>query len=206
VVTACLGCSWAGEVIVVDDGSDDATAEKAAAAGARVVSRHGSTGSKADAMHAGVKASSADATLFVDADCLGLTSAHLDEICRPFVEDRAVMSLGFFDYGLLNPLVRRMPPITGERVLPRWVFDAVPPHKREGWKIEIAINEVVAERRLPTVGRTMRGVSHRTKREKLGRVEGYIATWRMFREVVGMLNHVRLRTYWFYLRNLTLER
>ena len=77
---------------------------------------------------------------------------------------------------------------------------------KEGWKIEIAINEVVAERRLPTVARTMRGVTHRTKREKLGRVEGYVATWRMFREVGGMVNHVRWRGYWFYLRNLTLER
>jgi glycosyltransferase involved in cell wall biosynthesis len=205
-VTACLGCSWAGNVIVVDDGSDDATAEKAAAAGARVVRVEGSGGSKADAMYAGVEASIADAILFVDADCLGLTSDHLDELCRPFADARAVMSLGFFDYGVLNPLVRRLPPITGERVLPRWVFDAVPAHKKEGWKIEIAINEVVAERRLPTVARTMRGVTHRTKREKLGRVEGYMATWRMFREVVGMVNHVRWRGYWFYLRNLTVER
>ena len=193
-------------MIVVDDGSQDATAENAAAAGARVVRREGAEGSKADAMHAGVEAAAADAILFVDADCLGLTSTHLDELCRPFAEERAVMSLGFFDYGVLNALVRRLPPITGERVLPRWVFEAVPPDKREGWKIEIAINEVVAERRLPTVGRTMRGVTHRTKREKLGRVEGYVATWRMFREVLGMVNHVRWRWYWFYLRNLTLER
>jgi hypothetical protein len=157
-------------------------------------------------MHAGVNASTADAFLFVDADCLGLTSAHLDDLCRPFAEARAVMSLGFFDYGVLNPLVRGLPPITGERVLPRWVFDAVPPHKRVGWKIEIAINEVVAERRLPTVARTMRGVSHRTKRQKLGRIDGYVATWRMFRELLGMLKYVRLRSYWFYLRNLTVER
>jgi glycosyltransferase involved in cell wall biosynthesis len=205
-VAASRGCSWSGEVIVVDDGSADATAEKAAAAGARVVRLEGSAGSKAGAMHAGVQASSTDAVLFVDADCLGLTSKHLDDLCRPFVEARAVMSLGFFDYGPLNPLVRRLPPITGERVVPRWVFDEVPAHKREGWKIEIALNEVVAERRLPTVARTMKGVTHRTKRDKLGTVEGYAATARMFREVLGMVNHVRWRWYWFYLRNLTLER
>ena len=70
------------------------------AAGARVVRLEGSAGSKADAMHAGVEASTADAILFVDADCLGLTSAHLDDVCRPFAEARAVMSLGFFDYGV----------------------------------------------------------------------------------------------------------
>ena len=33
------------------------------------------------------------------------------------------------------------------------------------------INEVIAEGRLPTTARIMRGVTHRTKRQKLGRLE-----------------------------------
>ena len=57
--------------------------------------------------------------LFVDGDCLNLTSAHLDEICRPFAEGRAVMSLGTFDYGLWNWLVLRSPPTTGSKSTPR---------------------------------------------------------------------------------------
>ena len=52
VVAACLGCTYVREVIVVDDGSDDATAEVAAAAGAKIVSRLGD-GSKAHAMRQG---------------------------------------------------------------------------------------------------------------------------------------------------------
>ena len=200
-------CRYVREVVVVDDGSSDATAEVAAAAGAKVVRRPAAAGgSKAHAMEAGVEAcGDADAILFVDADLLGLTAAHLDAICGPVVERRAAMSLGTFDYGWWNPLVLRFPPTTGERIVPRWVFDAIPPSKRDGYTIEIMINEVICEARLPTVARVMAGVTHRTKREKFGKVEGYRRTWRMFWDLWALWGVCRKRTYWFYLRDLTIE-
>lgn len=192
------------EIIVVDDGSTDDTAARAAEAGARVV-RRATGGSKAHAMRAGVDASDAEAIFFVDADLIGLRSHHLDAVCEPFVEGRAVMSIGTFDYGVWNPLVLRFPPTTGERVVPRWVFDAVPPTKLDGYTIEMMVNEVVAEGRLPTTARVMDGVTHRTKREKFGPVEGWRRTWRMFWQLARLVRVVRVRTYFFYLRDLTIE-
>ena len=209
VVSTCLACRHVREVVVVDDGSTDGTAELAAAAGAKVVRREpalNGEGSKAHAMEAGVAASDADWLLFVDADLLGLTARHLDDICRPAIEGRAAMSLGTFDYGLWNPLVLRFPPTTGERIIPRWVFEAIPPQKLDGYTIEVMINEVIAEGRLPTVARVMEGVTHRTKREKFGRLEGWKRTWQMFRELWSLWGVCRKRTYWFYLRDLTVER
>jgi hypothetical protein len=117
------------------------------------------------------------------------------------------MSLGWFDYGMLNPLVRRLPPTSGERVIPRWVWDSVHPDRRRGYSIEIMINEVIAEGRLPTTVRIMAGVTHRTKRHKLGLRKGYRETWRMFWHLIGLpaTGVVRWRTAWFYLRDLTVE-
>ena len=209
-VAAARECQYVRDVIVVDDGSTDGTADIAAAAGAKVISLEGSEGSKAHAMASGVEASDADAFLFVDADCTGLTADHLDAICEPFLEGRAVLSLGAFDYGRFwNPMVLRWPPLSGERIIPRWVWDAIPPHKLDGYTVEVRINEVIAERRLHTVARTMKGVYHRTKRVKLGRWDGIRGTWDMYREllkIVWPIGDVRLRTYWFYLRGLTVER
>jgi glycosyltransferase involved in cell wall biosynthesis len=207
VVAALRGCRFVREVIVVDDGSTDGTAEAAAAAGAKVVARAaGDGGSKALAMQAGVTASDADAVLFADADLLGVTSAHFDAICRPYLDGRATMSLGLFDYGRWNWFVLRFPPTTGERLVPRWVFEAVPPAKRQGYLIEIMLNEVVTEARMATCARIMEGVTHRTKREKFGRRVGARRTWRMFRELMALWGVCRWRTYWYYLRDLTIDR
>jgi glycosyltransferase involved in cell wall biosynthesis len=207
VVAAARSCRYAREVVVADDGSTDGTAEAALAAGAKVVAVDAGVGSKARAMEAGVAATDADLILFCDADCLGLTSTHLDDVCRPVVEGRAAMSVGCFEYGPLNWLVLRLPPTSGERAVPRWMWDGVVPEKRRGYSIEIMINEVVAEGRLPTTVRIMPGVGHRTKRDKLGLVRGYRETWRMFWHLVGLpFRHVvRWRTMWFYWRELTIE-
>ncbi|MEN3271542.1 MAG: hypothetical protein V7636_303 [Actinomycetota bacterium] len=209
-VAAARGCTYVREVIVVDDGSSDATAEAAAAAGAKVVRRDGSGGSKALAMRAGVDASDAPSILFVDADCTGLTSAHLDAIVRPYADGTATMSIGAFDYGWFwNPMVVRWPPLSGERIIPRWVFDSIPEEKLAGYTIEVRINEVIAEGHHPTTVTTMKGVSHRTKRDKHGAVEGWRRTYWMYRELLRMLRPVgdiRWRAYWFYLRNLTVAK
>ena len=208
-VAAALGCRFVREVIVVDDGSVDATGERAAAAGAKVLRLDGSAGSKALAMAAGVAATDAAAILFVDADCTALTAAHLDDVCVPFVEGRATMSIGFFDYGpFWNWVVLRCPPLSGQRVLPREVFEAVPLAKLRGYTVEVRLNEVVCEARLPFSVRTMPGVYHRTKRHKVGRRRGVAQTWRMYVDLVSLLvplGDIRWRTYWFYLRDSTIE-
>lgn len=58
------------EVIVVDDGSTDGTAEAAIAAGARVVRMRPGDGNPAAARNRGAAASRGDPIVFLDADCI----------------------------------------------------------------------------------------------------------------------------------------
>jgi len=208
-VAAALGCAYVREVIVVDDGSVDDTGARAAAAGAKVLTIEGSAGSKAHALRAGVDASDAGLVLFVDADCTGLTPAHLDAIVAPVVDGRAGLSIGTFDYGRFwNPQVLRWPPLSGERCLSRALFDAVPASQLDGYTIELRINQAAVGAGVPVVARTMRGVSHRTKREKFGVADGVRRTWWMYRDLLRLVKpvgDVSLRAYPRYLRLLTIE-
>lgn len=207
-VAATQGCRYVRRVIVVDDGSRDGTGRRAEQAGAEVLRRSSPTGSKAHAMQLGVEATDATHILFVDADCTNLTSAHLDAICEPVLTGEVEMSLGAFDYPWRNWLVLILPPLSGERIIPRWVWESIPPEKLDGYTIESRLDEVIAEGGHRTRARTMKGVSHRTKRDKLGLAEGVRRTVQMFRALLSLLRPVgdiRWRAYLRYLRGLSIR-
>ena len=92
-VAALLAIDGVTRVVVVDDGSSDATAERAAEAGA-VVERLPANAGKGAAVAAGVKsAADADVYLLVDAD-VGATAAATRALLRPVVDGDADMAIG----------------------------------------------------------------------------------------------------------------
>lgn len=205
VVRAAWGAAGVGRVIVVDDGSSDRTVEEAARAGATVIRARppGEPGSKARALARGVEASDAPVLVFFDADILDVQPVHFEALAAPVLAGEVGLSCGIVDYGALcNPLFLRLPPITGLRALPREVFDAVPEAKRNGFQIEIMINEVVVRRGSPSAIRVLAGLRHRSKIEKRGWRLGLPSHLAMTRELLACLRIVPLWTYGAYLRNL----
>lgn len=104
VVRACLDATLASRVVVVDDGSRDATAQVAAAAGAEVL-RMPRNGGKARAMDAGVEYVYEPGICFMDADLPGLRGDHIDSLIRPYLAG-AKMVLGTVTKGqqILTPM------------------------------------------------------------------------------------------------------
>ena len=176
------------ELVVVDDGSWDGTAEVAASYGAPVV-RLEKNGGKSNAMARGVAATSADIILFLDADSIGLRVEHLEQLVKPVVEDSVDMCVGVRDRGwLITEFSRRfLPLISGDRAVKRegWdlIAEAVSPKDRAGWKIEMALNYTVRsrKRRMGTV--YLHGLQHTIKEEKRGLEDGFKARMVTTRDV-----------------------
>lgn len=166
VVDAARRASTVDEVIVVDNASTDATVTVAERAGARVVRQP--VPGKGQTMSAGVQASEADVVVFLDADLLGLSAAHVDALVQPLLDDRADMACGLFDRGPVSNVVycHALPVLTGQRAIRRELFEALDPVDVRGYKVEAALNSLVAQRKLRRLDLVCFGLWHRTKEEK----------------------------------------
>lgn len=202
VVRTLVGSGLFGEVVVVDDGSDDRTSEEARAAGARVV-RHDSRQGKGAAMATGVGETDSSAVCFFDADLKGLRMRHVRQVIEPVLSGKCGMSVGIVDRGpLANFLAQRLPLVSGQRAMLREVFLALPSERFEGYGIEIALNSVCRAAGHGVSVSILDGVSVRRKTEKVGLAAGTVQYFRMWFRVVQVwlglrlegepfLNHVR---------------
>jgi glycosyltransferase involved in cell wall biosynthesis len=168
VVFAALDATLVDDVIVVDNASTDATSLVAAAHGARVVAEP--IAGKGEAMRTGVAAArGAGVIVFLDADLVGLRSEHIDGLVAAVLEGRVDMACGLFDRGpVANRIfLRRLPVLTGQRALRRELFEQLDRADVRGYRVEAALNSLVARRGLVRQDTVLAGLWHRTKEEKL---------------------------------------
>jgi UDP-N-acetylmuramyl pentapeptide phosphotransferase/UDP-N-acetylglucosamine-1-phosphate transferase len=90
-VSAARAIVGVTEIMVVDDGSRDATAQEAARAGARVI--RGAHRGKGAALRRGIAAASGDVMLLLDAD-LGASAINAAPLIEPVVAGRADLTIG----------------------------------------------------------------------------------------------------------------
>ncbi len=129
------------EVIVVDDGSTDATLAVAREAGATVISMP-ENGGKAAAMSRGVAAATNDIVFFSDADIVGLTPEIVSRIVTPVTSGAYDMFVGIRGRKTYwaNRLLHFTPILGGERALRKELWDHVPRTYKKNFQIEIALN------------------------------------------------------------------
>jgi glycosyltransferase involved in cell wall biosynthesis len=162
-VTAAAGIAGVALVIVVDDGSGDATASAARRAGAAVM-RHGRSRGKGAAMETGAEAARLldqrehrdrpRHLLFLDAD-LAETAALAGPLVDPVTAGAADMTIAVFTttvklgghglvVGLSGTGIRRatgwrpVQPLNGQRCLTRAAFEAARP-LAYGWGVETGL-------------------------------------------------------------------
>ena len=166
-LAASGGNGLVDEVIVLNDGSLDDTAEQARDAGAMVVAGPGGAGGKGQAMAAALAASTGDIVAFLDADVANTTPAFVTGLLGPLLTtEHIALVKGFYTRplhgdptggGRVTELVARpvlellfpelswvRQPLAGETAAHRWVLEKVP--FADGYGVELGLLVDVARR------------------------------------------------------------
>lgn len=191
-VAAALRHPDVDDVLVVDDGSSDGTAETAARAGARVLRLEQNSG-KAAALDAGVRCARHNVILFLDADVTGHTDETLSRILRPVIDGRYEMYVGIHTRRTLwlNRALHFFPIIGGERALTRRLWESVPALHKNGFQIEIAMNYSSKQFERGMGFELIGGTRHHTKEQKYGFIVGL---WRRVCMVAAIVS-ISFRLY-----------
>ena len=192
VLRPVIASQWVDDVIVVDDGSDDGTADEAKLFPVQVVQLPENSG-KAAALDRGVSLAKNDTFLFLDADLVGLTTAHVDKLIVGYRDMKLDMAVGVFANGRKKTdLAQKINPYaSGQRVLTRKQWDRAKQSVTEvaevDFGIEFALSRLAAKENWATEYIKLEGVTHVLKEEKRGFKQGMIDRFKMYGHMVKWL-------------------
>ena len=172
------------EIIVVSDGSIDATADVARQAGARVIDLPENTG-KGGAMMTGVAHAKEDIILFLDADLIGLTTEHVRSLLDPVISGHVDMAIGIFEKGRLATDLAQLvaPYLSGQRALRKELLRAIEDIEDTGFGVEVALTKYAHDQGIKVKEVELVGMTHIMKEEKMGLTRGLAARMKMYWEI-----------------------
>jgi glycosyltransferase involved in cell wall biosynthesis len=191
VVEVLRTCLRVQELIVVSDGSTDHTAEVARRAGATVFELKPNRG-KGQALLFGIQQARADVLFFLDADLLGLTQAHVEQILTPVLNGSLFMNVGIRDRGrFITALCHFLPLVSGERAVRREVIEGIPETFFHGFMLEPAMNHFCRSHGLPYGKVDTLGLTIRRKYQKVPLLEAVVQYVAMIAQIAWAMIRVR---------------
>ncbi len=174
-----------GEIIVVSDGSTDATVREAKRRRVKVIELPENRG-KGAAMKAGIDATQADVVLFLDADLVGLTRGHLRQLLGPVLEGQADMSVGLFGGGrLATDLAQIVAPfLSGQRAVRKPYLAGLDEMDVARFGIEVALTRQAQRSGMRVRQVILDQLTHVMKEEKRGFWKGLRDRLKMYWEIV----------------------
>jgi glycosyltransferase involved in cell wall biosynthesis len=195
VIEAVRAATLIHDMLVVDDGSQDDTAQVARECGVRVIRLPENRG-KGTALRTGALATHSDILLFLDADLINLTGAQVDDLVRPVLKAQAGMSIGVFRGGRAATDLAQVisPHLSGQRCLHRDFFLAAPLVDGSRSGVEIALTVHARACKVPIATVDLVGATHTMKEQKIGVVRGALARWRMYADILTTFARYHLVT------------
>jgi len=175
------------EVIAVDDGSTDNTAQAIASfKNVRLIAQQHNTG-KSGAICAGIRASTCEHLLFLDADLIGLTEADVTALLSPVLNGVADATISLRKDAFLPWRTIGLDYLSGERVLRRNILaghlEVI--EKLPGFGLESYINDLLIRHRARIEVVRWDSVGHVLKTKKYGVWNGIAGETRMVMNIIG---------------------
>ncbi len=185
VVRALIHQPSIDEVVVVNDGSEDATAKRAQRHPITFVDLAENRG-KGGAMVAGVQATDADVFLFLDADLVGLEQMHIEALLQPVLDERAQMSIGVFEEGrLATDWAQKLAPfLSGQRAIHRDLWNRISELEASRYGVEVTLSRQAEKLGAAVETVVLRDLSQVMKEEKRGFLKGLVLRMKMYWEIV----------------------
>lgn len=173
-----------GPVLVIDDGSRDATGAAAREAGARVLRLERNLG-KGGALAAGMVACEAEVLVLLDADLTGLRPEHVRALAAPVLAGEADMTRGVFQGARFRTTAaqRLAPQLGGQRGIRRALLRRVEGLSASRYGVEMLLAEAARKSGWRVLDVPLSDVSQVMKEEKLGWWRGVRARMGMYRDI-----------------------
>lgn len=190
VLDAVVGHPLVSEIIVVDDGSTDGTADVVRRfPSIRLLIQNPNQG-KSRAFARGVGATSGELIMILDADLRNLTKENVTALIEPILSGSADTSMSLRGNSLLVCRFIGLDYLSGERVMPKEMIskhaDTIAALTPYG--IESFLNERIIEEKLRVAIVRFDNVINMTKRAKIGWWKGVYAQWKMVLDILRVIS------------------
>jgi glycosyltransferase involved in cell wall biosynthesis len=194
VAAACVACPVVSQVVVVDDGSSDDTAEVARQTGVEVVVLQPNRG-KAMALHTGIGRLRAKVLVMLDADLIGFQPHHVTALAKPVLRGAYDVVIGSVGRGSVdNRRQSMLNYLSGQRCFPKRLWDMMlvvyPQILTMRFGVEMGLNWISDNLRLRRKAVDLDGVWDLFKRDKYGKLSGAFKRARMWAEIATTLRYL----------------
>jgi len=194
VLKAVSGHPAITEIIVVNDGSTDGTAQKATSyEGVRVISHPRNIG-KTAAIITGIEAAQYELLMFLDADLINIDSNDITLLARPVLDGKSDISISLKQNSLSIMKFVGLDFCSGERVFSKTLFANKLQEMRtlSRFGAEVFLNRIVIKDHLRISVVRWNKVSHARKSEKIGIMKGTLGEIKMILDMLKVISFVEI--------------